>query len=45
MKKHWTGNFINDLFLFSYDKAIQLDSKYIDAWNNKGNALYNLKRS
>jgi tetratricopeptide (TPR) repeat protein len=27
-----------------YDKAPELDPKYANAWNNKGSALYNLKR-
>ena len=25
-----------------YDKAIEIDANYADAWNNKGNALDNL---
>ena len=37
MKKQLNGN-----FLISYDKALQIDSKYSLAWNNKGLALKNL---
>ena len=25
-----------------YDKALEIDEKYVNAWNNKGNALCNL---
>ena len=32
---------ILNIFLFSYEKALQIDSNYIDAWNNKGIAFYN----
>ena len=31
------------LTICSYNKCIQLDDKYIDAWNGKGNALGNLR--
>ena len=30
------------IFLISYDKALQIDSKYSNAWSNKGLALDNL---
>ena len=30
------------LTIYSYNKAIQLDDKDTDAWNNKGNAFHNL---
>ena len=49
MKKQLNGNFlflffliILNIFLFSYEKALQIDLNYIHAWNGKGNALKNL---
>ena len=44
MKKQLNGNFLfNFLFLniffISYDKALQIDSNYVDAWFNKGDAF------
>ena len=43
MKKQLNGNFlILNIFFISYDKALQIDSKYSLAWNNKGLALKNL---
>ena len=30
------------LTICSYNKCIQLDNKYTDAWNGKGNALDDL---
>ena len=33
---------ILNIFLISFEKALQIDSNYIDAWNDKGNALKNL---
>ncbi len=30
--------------IFLYDKAISLDPNFIEAWNNKGVALYKMKR-
>ena len=44
MKKQLNGNFyfiITNLSLISYDKALQIYSNYLDAWNNKGIALNN----
>ena len=40
------GNYYNNYnyLLRSYDHATQLDPKYTDAWNNKGNAMDNLGR-
>ena len=34
--------FILNLFLISFDKALQIDSNCLDAWNNKGVVLNNL---
>ena len=34
--------FILNIFLISYDKALQIDSNYLLAWDSKGNALRNL---
>ena len=48
MKKQLNGNFyfiIINLSLISYDKALQIDSNCLDAWNNKGIALNNLGKS
>ena len=48
MKKQLNGNFLFysccyfHIFLISYEKALQIDSNYLDAWNNKGIALNNL---
>ena len=51
MKKPSNGNFYFTLiiiilflliFLISYDKALQINSNYSIAWNNKGLALNNL---
>ena len=33
---------LNIFLTISYDKALQIDSNYLDAWNNKGSALNNL---
>ena len=33
---------ILNIFLISFEKALQIDSNYIDVWNNKGIALQNL---
>ena len=49
MKKQLNGNFlvfilliiILNIFLISYEKALQIDSNYIHAWNGKGIALDN----
>ena len=49
MKKQLNGNFlflfylliILNILLISYEKALQIDSNYINAWNGKGNALQN----
>ena len=37
---------VNKIFYlnFSYDKAIEINSKNDNYWNNKGNALKNLKK-
>ena len=32
---------ILNIFLISFEKALQIDSNYIHAWYNKGNALAN----
>ena len=44
MKKQLNGNFyfIINLSLISFDKALQIDSNFSSAWNNKGTALNNL---
>ena len=50
MKKQLNGNFLFysccyfHIFLISYEKALQIDSNYLDAWNNKGIALKNLAK-
>ena len=31
----------SDEAIKAYDKAIEINPKYSEAWNNKGNALYN----
>ena len=33
---------LNIFLTISFDKALQIDSNYLDAWNNKGWAFYNL---
>ena len=33
---------INIFLTISYDKALQIDSNFSEAWNNKGNALDSL---
>ena len=33
---------LNIFFLISYDKALQIDSNYLDAWQNKGNVFKKL---
>ena len=35
---------LNIFFLISYNKALQIDSNYLYAWYNKGNALNNLEQ-
>ena len=48
MKKQLNRNFyfipvaILNIFLISYDKALQIDSNYLNARNNKGNAFRKL---
>ena len=44
MKKLLNSNFYIyfNLFLISFDKALQIDSNCLDAWNNKGVVLNNL---
>ena len=32
---------ILNIFLISFEKALQIDSNYINAWYNKGSALAN----
>ena len=50
MKKQLNGNFLFYYYYFnyfstiSYDKALQIDSNFSEAWNNKGNALHILKK-
>ena len=50
MKKQSNSNFFSAIiiilfsliFLNSLDKALQIDSNFAYAWNNKGNSLNNL---
>ena len=48
MRKQLNGNFLFysccyfNIFLISYEKALQIDSNYLNAWYNKGIALDNL---
>ena len=32
------------MILINYNQVIQLDPNYVNAWYNKGNALYNLEK-
>ena len=34
---------IGDKFFFSLNESINLNPNYVEAWNNKGNTLRNLK--
>ena len=44
--KHWRRKEIKYFLkiICSYNQCIQLDYKYVNAWNGKGNALKNLER-
>ena len=46
MKKQLNGNFLFyfyfKFFLISFDKALQIDSNNLHAWNSEGIALNNL---
>ena len=44
IKMHWTGNFFDNYLCISFDEAIKLDPKDKEAWYNKGNAFYDLKK-
>ena len=49
MKKQLNGNFyfllLLLIFLISFEKALQIDSNYLNAWYGKGIALRNLGKS